>query len=143
MAIGSILTALGLAALKGEAKAAARRVGRRAAFAATTIVLLVLAFSFGLAALTVWLAGLVGVIWALLIIAAAMLVLALIVQFIAYLSDRNPPRRQRFRPQMAAAADLGQAASDEDAEAPTGSAVGSLAVIAVVGFVLARQLFKR
>lgn len=140
MAIGSLLSALGIAAVKAEAKATARRVGRRMALGGATLVLLILAFGFGLAAFTVWLAGQVGTIWALVIVAAGALVLAGAVQTVAALTDGSRRRRPPPPPPVFAAA-----AGEESGEAPppAGSVLGSLAVVGLVGFILAQKLFKR
>jgi hypothetical protein len=145
---GSLLTTLGIAALKNEVQAKTRRLTRRVAFGAATGLLLVLAFSFGLAAFTVWLAGEVGTVQALAIVAAAMLVIAGIVWLVGRAIERSEaaPAARAFRPQPLASAPLADAADGAprpEGEVPTGSFVGSLAVIAVLGFTLARQLFKR
>jgi uncharacterized YccA/Bax inhibitor family protein len=146
MAIGPLLAALGVAAIKNEAKASARRAARRMAFAAATGLLVVLAFGFALAAFTVWLAGAVGAIAALSIVAAGALVLALIVHVAGKAGE--PARSRSYG---AAAGPLGAAAAagaEAGAEAgeegpPAGSTVGSMAVIALVGFILAQQLSRR
>jgi hypothetical protein len=112
------------------------------AFAAATGLLVVLAFGFALAAFTVWLAGAVGAIAALSIVAAGALVLALIVHVAGKAGE--PARSRSYG---AAAGPLGAAAAagaEAGAEAgeegpPAGSTVGSMAVIALVGFILAQH----
>jgi hypothetical protein len=71
-----------------------------------------------------------------------MLLMAVIVQIVAGAMEKRPARAA-FRPRVAPLA--GDPLADDGGEQPPpmGSAVGSLAVIAVVGFVLARQLLKR
>jgi hypothetical protein len=147
MAFGSLLTTLGLAALKGEVKATARRAGRKAAFGAATAFLILIAFGFGLAALTVWLAANLGVIEALLIVAAGALVLAVIVQVVA--SSMDGRRALARRPVMTPIGDTFRdprretyAAAPAD-EPPAGSVAGSMGVVALVGFILAKTLFRR
>jgi hypothetical protein len=145
MGFGSLLSALGIAALKNEVRATARRAGRKAAFGAATGLLFAIAFGFALAALTVWIASELGVIEALLIVAAGAVVIALILQVVASQLDKRPPPR---RPYVAAAAPLisdtvGESEPRSAAEPPAGSVAGSMAVVALVGFVLAKALFRR
>jgi hypothetical protein len=142
MNFGSLLAALGLAAVKAEARLVARRVGRRLAVAIATGVLVLTAAGFALAAFAVWLAGEVGTIEALALIAVGLIVIALLVQAIAWLANRpgEPIRRRRTPPPPPLADSLG--AADSDAP-PPGSALGSVAVVGLVGFLLGRQLFRR
>ena len=142
MAIGiaSLLRVAGLAALKGQAQAAAQRAARRAALGAATGLLGLLAFGFALAAFTVWLSHRVGTINALAIVAAAFLVLAVIVQGIAAgMRGRRPRKRPAF---AAAVPPLGDTVRSDTAP-PAGSELGSMAVIALVGYVLAQQLRRK
>ena len=148
MAIGPLLAALGVAAIKNQAKASARRAARRMAFAAATGLLVVLAFGFALAAFTVWLAGELGAIAALSIVAAGALGLALIVYVAGRAGEPTRPRpygAAAAPSPLAAAAAAGAEAGAETGEEgpPAGSAVGSMAVIALVGFILAQQLSRR
>lgn len=139
MPFGPLLAALGVAAIKSEVRATARRIGRQVALGAVTALLMLLAFGFALAAFTVWLSGEVGSVIALIIVAAGALVLALIIRGIAMLSDRQRPYRTAAAPPIAdtlAGEDAGEAP-------PAGSAMGSMAVVALVGFILAQRLFKR
>ncbi|HMN85937.1 MAG TPA: hypothetical protein PKA74_08135 [Bauldia sp.] len=148
MAMGSLLAALGTAAVTNGVKASARRAARRAAFAAATGLFLAIAFGFALAALTVWIAGELGIIAALLIIAGGALVVALIVYVAGNAATDARPARARVSAAdspFAAAAAAGVEAGEESAAGvpPAGSTVGSMAVIALVGFILAQQLLRK
>ena len=135
MKLASALGAIGLAALKAEIRAA----GRRIAIAAISGLLLALAACFAIAACTVWLAGMIGTIWALLVMAALFLVLMLIVQGVARLAlgrRRRPPPPPPLSPAAA-----GEAPT-EDA-VPPGSEIGAVAIVALIGFLLARQMLQR
>src|SRR5262249_22109094 len=92
MGLGSLFGAIGLAALKAEIRAA----GRRIAIAAISGLLLVIAICFAVAAFAVWLAGEIGTVAALLVIAIGFLGLALFVQGVAWLAAGR--RRPRPRP---------------------------------------------
>jgi hypothetical protein len=138
MALGHLLATLGLAALKVEARAIGRRLRVRIAAGAITGILLLTALGFGVAAFTAWLAGEIGVIAALLVVAGIMLLLALIVQVIARLALSRRSAAPPSRP----VAERGDVASDTDAPSP-GSELGSVAVVALVGYLLARQMSRR
>ena len=122
MAMGSLLAALGTAAVTNGVKASARRAARRAAFAAATGLFLAIAFGFALAALTVYVAGNAA-------------------------TDARPARARVSAADspFAAAAAAGVEAGEESAAGvpPAGSTVGSMAVIALVGFILAQQLLRK
>ncbi len=135
MGFGSLLSAIGVAALKSEIRAA----GRRIAVAAISGLLLVTAVCFAVAASTVWLAGEIGTIGALLAIAAGLLVLMLIVQGVARLAAG----RRRHRPPPPP---LGSTPKEPQAAAetvPPGSEIGAVAIVALVGYLLARQMLER
>lgn len=141
---GALAKAIGLAVAKQQAEAAVRRTVRKVALGATMAFFLALAFGFGLAAFTVWLSRRVGVVDALIIVAVAALAIALIVYLIGVLSQKKKPvRRAAVAPPPAAETladiDIGVTAKTP----PAGSELGTMAVIALVGFVLARQLWRR
>src|SRR5436309_1506728 len=95
MRFGALLGAIGLATLKAEIRAA----GRRLAVAAISGIFLGTAICFAVAAFTVWLAGEIGTVAALLAVAAGFLLLALIVQGVARLAaGRRPHRRAPYPP---------------------------------------------
>jgi hypothetical protein len=138
MGFSSLLGAIGLAALKAEIRAA----GKRAAVAAVSGLLLLTAVCFAIAALAVWLAGEIGAIWALLVIAGGFLVLALIVQGVARLTAGRP----RYRPPPARPAPpIPPPVEPQQANrtVPPGSEIGTVAIVALVGFLLARQMLRR
>jgi len=151
MNLASLLSAMGLAAVKAEARAAARNVGKQAAIAAATGLLVLTALGFALAALTVRLAGEVGTIWALLIVAGGLLVIAAIVQIAVRMANRRPATYRRaygpspsFTSNPGAPPPGGVSFSATTGEAPpTGSILGSAAVVAVVGYILARQFGRK
>ncbi|HET7716780.1 MAG TPA: hypothetical protein VFK86_14235 [Bauldia sp.] len=133
---------LGLDLAKGRAKAQARRFARQAAVGAATLLFLILAFSFGLAAFSVWLAREIGTIPALGFIGLGFLVVAVAIAGISALTDER--RRKSPRQQPIAAAMKQEFASEEGEDpAPAGSAVGAMGIVALIGFLLARQLFRR
>jgi hypothetical protein len=76
------MRAVGLAALKREASAAVRATALRVALAVAAGIFWLLVVGYLLATFTIWLAGLVGSIYACLIIAAIFAVLALILQLV-------------------------------------------------------------
>jgi hypothetical protein len=145
MNFASLLSTFGLAAVKAEARAAAQKFGRQAAIAAATGLLVLTAIGLALAALTVWLAGEVGTIWALLIVAGGLLVVAAILQLVVRLSDRRRPayRAAQMPPPGFAGSPFGAAPAAGGEAPPPGSVIGSAAVVALVGFLLARQLGKK
>ena len=132
MKFGSALGAIGLAALKAEIRAA----GRRIAIAAVSGVLLAVAVCFAIAAFTVWLAGKIGTVWALLVMAALFLVLMLIVQAVTRLATG---RRRRPPPPPGPV----MAEPPPTEEMPPGSEIGTVAIVALLGFLLARQMAQR
>lgn len=137
MNLGPLLTAVGLAAVKGEVTATARKALRRLAAAITSGLLFVIAAGFGLAALTDWLAGRLGTTEALAIVATGLVLLAFIIKSLSSLVNR---RRSSPRDQRPPVADLAEALQ---AAGRPGSEMLALAIVAVVGFLLARQLDRR
>ena len=93
--LGSLISTIGLSALKNEVTSAAERTGRRAGLYALAAVLWLTAFGFLLAALAVWLTRLWGPIAAYAVVAAGLAVVALIVHLIIALSARRRPMRPR------------------------------------------------
>jgi hypothetical protein len=135
MRLGSVLGAIGLATFKAEIRAA----GRRMAIAALSGLLLATGVCFAVAAFAVWLAGEIGTVGALLSLAGGFVVLALIVHGVARLAAGRP--RKRAPPPTPEAA---PAAAQSAAEAPSpGSEIGAVAIVALLGFLLARQMLER
>jgi hypothetical protein len=138
MNVGSLLAELGFTAMKAEVLRRANRLTRRVVVAALTGLLLAMAVGFAVAALTVWLAGEVGTFWALTILAAVLLVLAGMVQGIARITSS---RRPTWRPTPRSP--ITEAFVTPDREPPPGSALVLVAVVAVVGLLLVRQILRR
>lgn len=133
--LGQLISAVGLAALKGEAAAAAQRAGKRTALYVLAVILWVTALGFLVAALTIWLAGKLGAVAACVIVAAALAVIGLAVQLGLMLTSRR--RRQSginlSAPGLSATGQAGGVGSD----------IGSLAVVAVIGWLLGRQMTRK
>jgi vacuolar-type H+-ATPase subunit I/STV1 len=143
---GALLKAgsLGIDLATGRAKAGLRRLMRQAVVGSATLGLLLLAFGFALAAFAVWLSRQIGAVPALGFIGLGFLILALLVYGIAALTDKRRPRRRPPPPPIAESMRREfTAAGAAGEEPPAGSTVGSLAVVALVGYILARQLFRR
>jgi len=134
---------LGVDLAKGRAKAQARRFARQAAVGAATLLFLILAFSFGLAAFTVWLAREIGTIPALGFIGLAFLIIAVAVAGIAALTDENRRSRPPAQPIASAIKQEFVSAEGDGEPVPAGSTVGAMGMVALIGFLLARQLFRR
>lgn len=125
---------------KARAKATVRDIVRGMAFGAATILFLLLAFSFGLAAFTVWLAHEIGTVAALGFIGLGFLVIAGIVVAVAS-SGNGSGDGKRSRPIAPA---VKQEFSETRSEpAPTGSTLGAMGAVGLVAFLFARQLFRR
>lgn len=126
---------LGAGMARQEARDAVARVARQAAFAVVVMTFVFLAFCFALGAFTVWLAREIGTVQALGLIALGFLVLAAIVYGISRMGGDKPrSTRRTFAVEVE---------EDTDKEHTPGSTVASLAVVVLVGFTLAQQLFRR
>ena len=143
MLLAALLKAgsLGIDLAKGRAKAGARRAMRQAAVGAATAFFLILAFSFGLAAFTVWLAREIGVVPALGFMGLGFLIVAVLVVAIATAADKR--QRRAPPPQPIATAMKQEFVSAEAEPPPTGATVGAMGVVALIGYLFARQLFRR
>jgi hypothetical protein len=130
-----LISTIGLAALKGEVSAMASRAAQRSFLHVIAFLLFVLAFGFALAAFTIWLAGVVGVIYACAIVAAVFAVVGIAIQISLAMTKRRPQSASPL-------ADLaGPAAAGVAAQ--SGGILGSLAIVAIVGWLLGRQLFRK
>lgn len=125
-----LLSTVGLAFVTGEVTAMAQRAARRGALFVSIVVLWLIAFGFAIAALSVWLATLVGVIWALAILAGVFALLGLTAQIAFMLSAQRPAQ-----PVNPLAGLTGNPATGGSSV----SLLGSLAVVAVLGWLLGRQ----
>lgn len=131
---------LGIDLARGRARAQARHVMRQAAVGAAALLFLLLGFSFGLAAFTVWLAREIGTVPALGFIGLGFLVIAALVVVIAAMTDRQ---RRRSRPPPIADAVRQEFAAAEAEPVPPGSTVAAMGVVALIGYLFARQLYRR
>jgi hypothetical protein len=127
-----MIQAASLAALRGEIAAIARRTSRRVVLMAVALLLWALVAGFLLAAFVVWLAGVVGAIWACVILAAVFAVVALVLHLVSARMARDQPWT-RFKAHVR---ELVEAAGQGVVEE---GAVGALAVIALVGYILGRS----
>lgn len=133
--LGSLISSLGFAALKGEVSAVAERAGKRAGLYVLAGVLWLTALGFLVAALTIWLASRFGGIAACAILAAALAALGLIVQVVLMMGARRKPTP---RPEINLnVPGLGATASGATSD------IGALAVVAVVGWLIGRQMSKK
>ncbi len=127
-----LISTIGLSALKGELAEMGRRLARRAALYALAGVLCVAALAFLLAALTAWIATVLGAIAACCIMAGVLLLLGLIIFAGLAIGQR---RHEKARPSLGVAMpNLGSP------EVMTGA---SIALIAVTGYLLGRHFLHR
>ncbi len=131
---------LGLDLAKARAKAQARQIARQAALGAATLLFLLLAFSFGLAAFAVWLAHEIGTVPALGFIGLGFLVIAGIIVAIAASSDK---KKKSTQPPPIAPAVKQEFVETKTEPPPAGSTVGAMGVVGLIAFLFARQLFRR
>ena len=131
-----LISAIGFAALKGEASNLARDVGRRARLVALLAAIWITSFGFALGSLAVWLSHELGVAAACAIIAAGLAVIGLSIQLALMLRARRKPSGGFKSP-------LGEIGSNGiGASLPGGTNVSAMAVVAVAGYLLGRQLFR-
>jgi hypothetical protein len=131
-----LISAIGFAALKGEALAVARNVGRHATLVALLALVWLASLGFALGSLAVWLSHELGVVAACAIIAAGLAVIGLGIQLALMLSARRKPSGGFKSP-------LGEIASNGiGAALPGGANVGAMAVVAIAGYLLGRQLLR-
>jgi len=134
-----LISAIGLAALKSEISAMAERAGRRAILYVLIVVLWLTALGFAVATFTIWLSGQLGAIAACGIIAAALAVLGLALQLGLTLSARRRSRPQPPSIDMLLA-ELGKSAGGAATDA---GPLGPLALVAVLGWLLGRQMGRK
>jgi hypothetical protein len=131
-----LISAIGFAALKGEASNLARGVGRRAAVLALLAAVWLAAIGFALGSLVVWLSHEFGIAAACAIMAAGLAVIGFGVQLAVVLSARRKPSGALKFP-------LGEIRSNGiGAALPGGTNVSAMAVVAIAGYLLGRQLFR-
>lgn len=125
-----LISVIGGGLLKGEVTERLRRAGRRAGIIVFVVVLWLAALGFAIAAFMTWLSEKLGPVEACGVVAAALAVVAIIVQITLRLS-RGRPSREKPR---ASLADLGLG---EDLA--SASPIGMVAVIALLGYLLGRS----
>jgi hypothetical protein len=130
-----LVQAAGLAALRGEAAAMARRASLRAALSVAAGLAWVAVAGFLLGALVVWLSGEVGPILACAIVAGGFAVIALILHLIV-------ARLARQQPWARLKAHIREVVEAADETAGEG-AIGALALVALAGFVLGARGRRR
>jgi hypothetical protein len=136
MVLRRLISAIGFAALKGEAAKFARSVGRRAAIVMLLAAIWVAATGFALGSLTVWLSHELGTVAACAIIAAGLAAIGLGVQLAMILSARRKPSGGYKVP-------LGETISNGNGTPlPVSANLSAMAVVALVGYVLGRQLIR-
>jgi hypothetical protein len=116
-----VMRAVGLAALKREATAAARATAIRVALTVVAGVLWLLVAGYLLATFTIWLAGIVGSIYACLIVAAIFALAAIVLHLVAASVAR---RRHRWNLK----------AEMPNLDGIDQTTLGALAVAALAGF---------
>jgi hypothetical protein len=130
-----LISAVGFAALKGEASAAIQRTTRRIVLYLVAMMLWVAAFGFAVGALAVWLSDELGPIAACGIIAAGFAVIGLIIVAVIAAGDR----RRAARP----ISPLPNLTATASAAMPDLGTVGTFAAVGIVGVLLGRWLFRR
>ncbi len=130
---GGLLSALGIVRLKNYLASLGRYVVGQAVLLAGLLLMIVLALGFGVTALTIWLAEQWGPAIAFGVVAGGFLVLALILEVIMVV--RRMGRADAARKQPAAAFGAGMP--------PDQMAFGSVAAMAVLGYILGRQIMRR
>jgi len=135
--LARLLASIGLAALQGEITATVQRAKRRAILTAIAVVFWLLAFAFALAALTVWLAGVVGPLIACAAVAGGFAVVALILQLAA------SAQKRRKRPPPSLADIVSEVVDKTEKEGGEGTVFGLLAIVAVAGYLLGRRILRR
>ncbi len=142
MLLAALLRAgnLGLDLAKGRAKASVRHAMRQAMVGMATGFFLILAFSFGLAAFTVWLVRQIGVVPALGFIGLGFLIIGVLVVALATATDKS---RRGPKPQPIAEAVKQEFVATEAVPPPTGSTLGAMGAVSLIAFLFARQIFRR
>jgi hypothetical protein len=130
-----LASTLGMAALKGGASSIMQRISRGAVIGGVLAVLWLTAFGLAIAALTVWLAGELGTPAALGIVAGGLAVIGLVFQVVVTLTAR------REKPSGFNIANAFQPAPGSTTT-PDGNQLGSMAIVAAAGYLLARQIRK-
>jgi hypothetical protein len=135
MLIRWLISAIGLAALKDEASSIARRAGNRTIVVGLLAVVWLTASGFALGALAVWLSHELGVVAACAIIAAALAAVGVAIQLALTLRARRKLRDGVRAP-------FAGLTAGTDSARGAGGDLSSVAAVAIVGYLLGRQLFR-
>ena len=138
MLLRRLISAIGLAALKGEVSAIVQRATRRALLMTIVLLLWLAAFGFTIAALAVWLSAELGPIAACGIIATGFAVVGLAIQVSLALSARRRRRADTRVPPVPRVATNPGGSPNVNA-----GNLGALAIVAVAGYLLGRRLFRK
>jgi hypothetical protein len=133
-----LISAVGLATLKGEVSQAVGRATRRALLAAVIGILWLIAIGFAIAALAVWLSHVLGTAAACAIIAGGLAVIGLALQLVLALGGKRKP------PPAATPFSAAGTATDATEGTPfEGQNLTSIALIGVIGYLIGRQIFRK
>lgn len=132
-----LISAIGFAALKGEATSIARRASRRAMTVVLLGVVWLVALGFALAALAVWLSATLGAAVAFAIIGGGLAAIGLLAQVALILSDRNASASS------GAGFPFPGLTNIDGSPSPEASSLGAIAVVGIAGYLLGRQLLRR
>ena len=131
-----LISAIGFAALKGEASSRRPQCWPSRGRGGTARCVWFAALGFALGSLVVWLSHEFGIAAACAIMAAGLAVIGLGVQLAVVLSARRKPSGGFKSP-------LGEIGSNGiGAALPGGANVSAMAVVAIAGYLLGRQLFR-
>ena len=122
------LSALGIGRLKSYLESLGRYAGIPAVLIGALLGMIVLALGFGVTALAIWLSSLWGAAIAFAVVGAGFLVAALLLEVIVMVRKN---RRTKIVPPYRA-----DMASDQ-------AAFGSVAAMAIIGYILGRRIMRR
>lgn len=125
-----LISVLNVARLKAYVASAGRYAAVQAVLFLVLMVLIGLAAAFALTALTIWLVTLWGLAIAFAAMAGGFLVVALLLEIVIVV------RRRRWNKRKRTSAPRSEMPSDQ-------AAFGTIAAIAIIGYVLGRQLMRR
>lgn len=122
-----LLSILGIAGLKSYVVSLGRYAGIQMGLVAALLVTLALAAGFGVAAITIWLASLWGAAVAFAVVGAGFFVAALLLEVVILLRrNRRPGIVPPFKADM-----------------PGDQVLGTIAAMAIVGYLLGRRFMRR
>jgi hypothetical protein len=138
--LGRLISGLGFAALKNEAAAMAERAGKRAALYTLAGILWLVALGYLVAAFTIWLSSELGAIAACAIVAAALAAVGLILQVSLAMTAK---RRKRAEVSVSIPGFTATDTAPGGSASGSGGDIGALAFVAVIGWLLGRQMTKK